>query len=74
MKRSLATLIVSCILSIPVSAGQIPTDGSPTPPPSGTNQTTNTTSPGEIPSGGFLDPMSEATLSGLLTALGLASI
>jgi hypothetical protein len=74
MKRFLATLIMSCVLSIPVSAGQIPTDGSPAPPPNGTNPPTNITSPGEIPSGGFFDSISEATVSAILSALGLASI
>jgi hypothetical protein len=74
MKHFLFVLLLICVTALPVMAGAIPTDGSPTPPPAGTNQTTNLTSLGDIPSGGFLDTMSEAAVSALLTTLGLASI
>ena len=74
MKRLIAALILIGCFSISISAGQIPTDDSPTPPPSGSNQTTNAASSGDIPSVGSLDPMSEAAVSALLIAFGLASI
>lgn len=63
MKRFLTTIVLLCVLSVSVLAGQIPTDGSPT--PSGTTQTT---SPGDIPTGG---QMSNAALTFIQTVLGL---
>jgi hypothetical protein len=74
MKKVMATLALSCFLSVSILAGQIPTDGSPVPPPAGTNQATNDTNPGEIPSGGEAITISDAALTALMTALGLASI
>jgi hypothetical protein len=74
MKRFLITMALTCVLSIPVSAGLIPTDGAPTPPPpAGTTQTqtTSDTSSGLIPTGGYAEQMSDVALSGLLAVLGL---
>ena len=74
MKHFIFALLMTCVTALPVLAGAIPTDGSPAPTSNGTNQTTSATSSGEIPSVGSLDHMSEAALSALLIALGLASI
>lgn len=74
MKHFLLILLMTCVTALPVMAGAIPTDGSPAPPPTGTSQTTNVTTSGDIPSVGSLDYVSEAALSALLTALGLAAI
>ncbi len=69
MKHFILVLVIACASALPVMAGAIPTDGSPEPPPTSTNQATS--APGETPSDG---KMSEAALSALLTALGLALI
>lgn len=75
MKRFLVTIALACVLSSSALAGQIPTGGEPVPPPPvGTTQTTSETSPGEIPTGGYAEQMSDAALSGLLAVLGLLVI
>ena len=58
-------------LSISTFAGEIPTDGAPKPQ---SQPTTSTTLLGEIPSDGEAITISDAALSALMTALGLASI
>lgn len=71
MKRFVITIALTCVLAIPASAGLIPTVGAPQPvPPSGIAQTTNETSPGEIPCD-FAQQISEAGVSGLLAVFGL---
>jgi hypothetical protein len=72
MKRLLMTLALTFVLSASALAGEIPC-GTPSPAPEGTTQTTNVTAPGEIPCG-FAERISEAALSALLTALGLAAV
>lgn len=74
MKHFLSILVMICASALPVMAGAIPTDGSPEPVPAGTNQTTSDTTPGEIPTMGGPQSLSDAALSAILTALGLASI
>jgi hypothetical protein len=74
MKHFVFVVLMIAVTTLPVMAGAIPTDGAPTPTSNGTNQTTNSTSPGDIPSGDSLGCISDATVSALLTALGLASI
>ena len=71
MKRLLMTVGLVCILSSSALAGDVPTVGSPA--PTGT-VTTTPTSPGDIPTGGLADQTSSATLSALLTVLGLLGI
>lgn len=78
MKRLLTIFALTCALSVSVLAGQIPTVGTPQPPPP---VTTNTTSPGdilsvpgEIPSGDSAEQISDAALSVLLTLFGLLSV
>jgi hypothetical protein len=72
MKRLLMTIALTCVLSSSALAGEIPSGGVPDPPPpAGITQTTSETSPGEIPTVGYADQMSDAALSGLLAVLGL---
>lgn len=70
MKRFLMTMALALVLSSSALAGDIPTDGSASPTPSGTRQTTTSTSPGEIPSGGSAEQISDAALSALMTLFG----
>jgi hypothetical protein len=71
MKRFSAALALIVFVSMSVFAGEIPTMGAPQPPPP---QTSSTASLGEIPSDGEAITISDAALSALMTALGLASI
>jgi hypothetical protein len=71
MKRFVVTIALACVLSSSALAGEIPISGAPSPQPSGTSQTTSKTSPGEIPSGGYAEQISDIALSGLLAVLGL---
>lgn len=71
MKRLLMATAIACALSITVLAGDIPSGGAPQPPPP---QTAITATLGDIPSDGGVQLLSDAALSALLTALGLASI
>jgi len=73
VKRFLTILMLSCILSVPVVAGEIPTSGSPAPASNGTPATTNSTELGDIPSDGQSELSSEA-LSALLSALSFLGI
>lgn len=71
MKRLLTIFALTCALSVPVSAGQIPTVGTPQPPPLGS---TNTTSPGDIPTSGTAEQIPDAALSALLSVFALLSV
>lgn len=51
MKRLFFALALACALSSPAVAGDIPC-GSPAPTSSGITESTKSTEPGEIPSGG----------------------
>jgi hypothetical protein len=75
MKRFVMTVALACVLSVSALAGEVPTGGAPDPPaPEGTTQTTNETSPGEIPISGYAEQISDAALSGLLAVLGLLAV
>jgi len=67
VKRFLTILMLSCILSIPAMAGEIPTSGSPAPASNGTPATTNSTDPGDIQTPG--KALSSEALSALLSVL-----
>jgi hypothetical protein len=67
MKRFLTVIALTCVLSSSALAGDIPSVGKPSPAPAGTSQTTTSTSPGEIPSGGSAEQISDAALSTLLS-------
>ena len=67
MKRFLAALALTCVLSVSAFSGDMPISGSPAPsPPSGT--TMDTTEPGDIQTPGKAALSSEA-LSALLSVL-----
>jgi hypothetical protein len=72
MKRFLMTMALTCVLSVTVLAGQIPSVGVTEPPPDEPTLTTTTTAPGEIPTVGLTQQMSEAALT--LVQLMLGSI
>ncbi|MBA2705400.1 MAG: hypothetical protein H0U60_16295 [Blastocatellia bacterium] len=70
MKRFLMAIAVACALATTTLAGDIPSGDAPHP------QSQPTTSPtllGEIPSVPEASSLSDAAISALLTALGLAS-
>lgn len=69
MKRLVMAITLSCTLSGLALAGEVPSVG-PAPPPGAPTQTTNPTSPGDIPSVGAADQISDAALSALLTVFG----
>ncbi|MDQ1728826.1 MAG: hypothetical protein QOD33_951 [Pyrinomonadaceae bacterium] len=71
MKRFMLTIALTCVLAIPALAGQVPTGGEPQPQPLGITPTTSEPSPGEVPTVGFTDQVSDAALSGLLAVLDL---
>lgn len=74
MKRFLIVITLGCVLSVSAMAGEIPTSGSPAPPPSAATQTTTSTSPGDIPSVGAAEQITDAALSALLTVLGFLAM
>jgi len=74
MKRLLMAMVLTCAFACSISAGDIPTDGSPAPSSNSEAATINSTSPGDdIPISGKSDLSSEA-LSALLSALSFLGI
>ncbi len=73
MKRFLMLLALACVFSSSALAGDIPSVGTPSPPPSGTTQTTIQTTPGEVPTLGT-EEMSDVALSALLAVLSLLAV
>ncbi len=70
MKRLLMATAITCALSITTLAGEIPSGGAPQPQP---QPATSPSVRGEIPTLGGARTISDAAISALLTALGLAS-
>ena len=68
MKRFLAALAITCVLSVSAFAGDMPISGSPAPPPPPSNATVETTEPGDIQTPGKTSLSSDA-LSALLSVL-----
>jgi len=68
MKRFLAAIFITCVLSVSALAGDIPISGSPAPPPPPSNATMETTEPGDMPTSGKAELSSDA-LSALLSVL-----
>ena len=71
MKRFFVASAFACMFSISTFAGEIPSDGAPKP------QSQQAASPallGDIPSGDEARSVSEAAVSAILSALGLAAI
>lgn len=73
MKRLLMTIALTFVLSCSALAGEIPCDA-PAPPPPAPNQITSEDLPGEIPTSGYVEQISDAALSGLLTVLSLVAV
>lgn len=81
MKRFLAAIALTCVLAVSSLAGNLPTAGltSTVPgnlPTAGVSSTapTGTTSPGDLPTSGFAEEVSNATLSALLSVLGMVAV
>jgi hypothetical protein len=70
MKRLLMATAIACVFSMSTLAGDIPSGGAPQPQP---QPTASSTILGDIPSDGVAQSISDAALSAILTALGLAS-
>ena len=68
MKRPLMTLALACVFSSSAFAGDIPSVGSPAPPPPPSNATMQSTEPGDIQTPGKSELSSDA-LSALLSVL-----
>jgi len=73
VKRSLILVALAFVLSSSALAGDIPSGGIPSPPPSGTTQTTIQTTPGEVPTLGS-EEMSDVALSALLAVFSLLAV
>lgn len=71
MKRLLITLALTCVLSVPALAGDIPTVPGTQPQPNGA---TSAPAPGDIPISDTTEQISDATLSALLTVLGFLAV
>lgn len=71
MRRFLMTVALTCVLSVSAMAGDMPTCGTPAPPPPPSEMQT---SPGEIPTDGLTSPSDMPTcgLSAVLAILNLA--
>ena len=74
MKRFLITIALTCALSSSAFAGLIPSVGAPAPASNGTSETTTSTSPGDIPSGGKAEELSSDALSALLAVLSFLAV
>jgi hypothetical protein len=67
MKRFVIALALTCVLSGSTLAGEVPTVGFTAPPP---DELPPVTAPGEVPSGGLTQQMSEAALTLVQLMLG----
>jgi hypothetical protein len=75
MKRFVMTAVLACALSVSAFAGEMPTGGiAPPPPPPGDGVTASSTSLGEVPSVGYVEEVSDAALSALLSVLALVAV
>lgn len=72
MKRFVIATALTCVLSVSAYAGVIPMDLTAPPPPEA--QATSATSPGDLPTCGLAQQLSDAALSGLLSVLSLAVV
>ena len=76
MKRFFGAIAFACLLSASTLAGDLPTSGTPSPPPgdlptSGGPAPMGTTSPGDLPTRGFAEQVLDAALHALLSVLGV---
>jgi hypothetical protein len=70
MKRFVMTIALTCFLAISALAGEIPSGGITAPPPDETTSTTSAPAPGDVPSGGFTQQISEAAFDLFQLVLG----
>jgi hypothetical protein len=70
MKRFVMTLALTCVLSGSALAGEIPSVPVTAPPPDETTSTTIAPAPGEIPTSGLTQQMSEAAFSLIQLLMG----
>lgn len=79
MKRFTMALALACLLSVSALAGEIPCDFTPPPPPPGESQSSGSTTPGDIPTGGVAGAIpcdglaqqaEDALLGGFLAVVG----
>jgi hypothetical protein len=71
MKRFLMTAALTCVLSLSVLAGEIPSVGLNSQGPDETTPTTNMTSPGEIPTVNYTRDISDTALSLIQIVVGV---
>ena len=70
MKRFAMTVALTCVLSGSALAGEVPSVGVTAPTPDETTPTTSAPAPGDIPSGGLTQQVSEAALTLIQLVLG----
>lgn len=69
MKQFLLAAVLVCSLASMALAGEIPSVGSPTPPPANGPNGISSNSPGDIPTVNLTDQLSGDALSALMTML-----
>jgi len=74
MRRFVLAIALACTLSGSVLAGDMPTGGIAPPPTNGPTQTITPTPPGDIPTDGSAEEISDAALSALLTVLSFLTV
>jgi hypothetical protein len=72
MRRFVLAIALACTLSGSALAGDMPTGGIAPPPTNGPTQTI--TPPGDIPTDGSAEEISDAALSALLTVLSFLTV
>lgn len=72
MKRFVIAMALTCVLSVSAYAGVIPMDFTAPPPPEA--QPTSATSPGDLPTCGLAQQISNEALSAFLSVFGLAVV
>lgn len=70
MKRFLSVIALTCLLAVSTLAGDLATGGIAPPPPPGDGVTASSPSPGDVPTSGYVEQISDAALAALLTMLG----
>jgi hypothetical protein len=71
MKRFVVVLALLALVSLPASAGEIPTGGIAPPPPPDGIQATNQTAPGEIPTSGSSYEIADTALDLIQMLIGV---
>ena len=72
MKRFMVITAITCVLSVPAWAGEVPTGDNPPPPPA---YMTGAPAPGEMPTGGYTqDTATDIMLAAVQAIIGLLSV